>query len=89
MLPHYLVNFMSPTQGINDKFLSLEHSAVDVFLIWLLTTAPQLIYVATLPANFFVMACFGDINLSQGSVSTNAACGGTFNTPTLPQNICH
>jgi len=36
------------------------------------------------------MACFGDINLSPGSVSTNAMCGGTFNiclTATLPRNL--
>jgi len=26
------------------------------------------------------MACFGDINVSQGSAATYARCGGTFNT---------
>jgi len=36
------------------------------------------------------MACFGDINVSQGSVATYARCGGSFNihlTPNLPRNL--
>ena len=36
------------------------------------------------------MACFGDINVSQGSVATYARCGGTFNvhlTANLPRNL--
>ena len=50
------------------------------FLIWLLTT-PHLKYVATLPCNLLLMACFGDINVSQGTVATYmyARCGGTLN----------
>jgi len=36
-------------------------------------------YVATLPCNLSLMACFADINVSQGSVATYARCGGTFN----------
>ena len=36
------------------------------------------------------MACFADINVSQGSVATYARCGGIFNThltANLPKNI--
>ena len=36
------------------------------------------------------MTCFGDINVSQGSVATYARCGGTFNihlTAYLPRNL--
>ena len=36
------------------------------------------------------MACFVDINVSQGSVATYARCGGTFNdhlTTNLPRNL--
>jgi len=35
------------------------------------------------------MACFGDINVSQGSVATYARCGGIFDTyltANLPKN---
>jgi len=49
------------------------------FLIWLLTTPPYLKYVATLPCNLLLMACFADINVLQGSVPTYARCDGTFN----------
>ena len=57
------------------------HSAVSdkPFLIWLLTTTPHLIYVATLPCNLSLMACFSDINVSQlGSAATYARCGGIY-----------
>ena len=50
------------------------------FLIWLLTTPPHLKNVATLPCNLLLTACFADINVSQGSVTTYARCGGIFNT---------
>ena len=36
------------------------------------------------------MACFADINVSQGSAATYARCGGTFNnrlTENLPKNL--
>jgi len=36
------------------------------------------------------MACFADINVSQGSVATYARCGGIFNihlTTNLPRNL--
>jgi len=35
------------------------------FIIWLLTTPPHLQFVATLPCNLSLMACFADINASQ------------------------
>ena len=47
------------------------------FLIWLLTTPSCLKYVATLKLS--LMACFADINVSQGSVATYPRCGGSFN----------
>jgi len=36
-------------------------------------------YVATLPCNMSLMACFADINVSQGSVATCARCDEIFN----------
>jgi len=36
------------------------------FLIWLLTTPPYLRCVATLPCKVSLLACFTDINISQG-----------------------
>jgi len=36
------------------------------------------------------MACFADINVSQGNVATYANCGGIFNihlTANLPRNL--
>ena len=52
------------------------------FLIWLLTIPPHLKYIATqttLPYNLSLVACFTDINVSQGSVATYATCDGIFN----------
>ena len=60
------------------------------FLNWLLTTLPHLKYVATLPCNFWLMACFAYINVSQGSVATYASCGWIFGnqlTTNLPRNL--
>jgi len=60
------------------------------FLIWLLTTPPHLKYVATLPCNLSLMACFADINVSRGNVATYARCGEIFNqhlTINLPRNL--
>ena len=60
------------------------------FLIQLLTTPPHLKYVPTLPCNLSLMACFADINVSQGSVVTYARCGGIFNmhlTANLLRNV--
>ena len=44
------------TDGLSNKSL----------LIWLLTTPPHVKYVAILPCNLSLMACFADINVSQG-----------------------
>jgi len=62
----------------------------EPFLIWLLTTPPHLKYAATLPCNLSLMACFADINVSQGCVATYARCGGIFDihlTTTLQTNL--
>ena len=48
-------------------------------LIWLLTTPSDLKYIATLPCNLSLMACFADINVLLGSVATYAMRGGSFN----------
>jgi len=61
----------------------------EPFLIWL-TIPPHLKYAATLPCNLSLMACFADINVSQGSVATYARCDGIFNThltANLPRNL--
>jgi len=47
-------------------------------------------YVATVPCNLSLMACFADFNVSQGSVETYGSCGGIFNihlTTNLPRNL--
>jgi len=70
-------------------FFSTYRLSNKPFLIWLLTK-PHLKYVATLPCNLLLMACFGDINVSQGSVATYARCGGIFNarlTANLLRNL--
>ena len=48
------------------------------FLIWLLTTPPHLEHVAKLPCNLSLMACFVEINVSQGSAATYARFGRIF-----------
>jgi len=53
-------------------------------------TPPHLKYAATLPCNLSLIACFADINVSQGSLATYARCGGIFNirfTANLPWNL--
>jgi len=47
----------------------------ESILIWLLTTPPQIKYVATLPCNLSLMACFADINVLQGSDAVGWAAG--------------
>jgi len=62
----------------------------EPFLIWLLTTPPHRKYAATLLCNLSLMACFADINVSQGCVATYARCGGIFDihlTTTLQRNL--
>jgi len=60
------------------------------FLFWLLRTPPHFKYAATLLCNLMLMACFADINVSQGSVATYARCGGISNkhlTANLPKKL--
>jgi len=60
------------------------------FLIWILTTPLHLKYVATLPCNLSLLACFSDINVSQSSVATYARCDGICSihlTANLPKNL--
>ena len=73
-----------------SKFFFTRRLSSKPFLIWLLTTPPYLEYVATLPCNLLLMACFADINVSQGSVATHSRCGGNFSihlTANLPTNL--
>jgi len=72
------------------KFFFTYRLSDKPFLIRLLTIPPHLKYAATLPCNLSLMACFADINVSQGSVATYARCGGIFNirlTAYLPRNL--
>jgi len=82
---HVLVCNFAKHSPIQKKFtLRLSNKP---FLIPLLATPPRLKYVATLPCNFSLMACFADISVSQGSVATYARHGGIINvllTANLP-----
>ena len=72
------------------KNFSLSRLSNKPSLIWLLTPLPHLKYAAIVPFNLSVMACFADINVSQGSVATCARCGGIFGihlTTNLPRNL--
>jgi len=60
------------------KFFFTRRFSNNLFLIWLLKTPPHFNYVATLPCNLALMACFTYINVSLGSVATYARCGGIF-----------
>jgi len=65
------------TLSIIHRFNFFTHRLSNKpFLSWLLTTPPHLKYVAILLCNLSLMACFADINVSQGSVATYARCGG-------------
>ena len=60
------------------------------FSSWLIKILPHLKYVATLPCNLSLMACFADINVSPGIVATYARCGGIVDirlTANLPRNL--
>jgi len=85
---HVLAGNFAKYSPISKKF---AHTlSIKPFLIWLLTTPPHLKYAATLPCNWSLMACFADINVSQGSVATYARCGENFNidlTANLPGNL--
>jgi len=63
------------------------------FLIWSLATPPHVKYVATLPCNLSLIACFltlmfhkvawQNIHVSQGCVAKYARCAETFKTTLL------
>jgi len=43
-----------------------------------------------LPCNLSLVACFANVNVSEGSVTTYARCGGIFNmhlSAYLPRNL--
>jgi len=66
------------------------HRFKKPFIIWLSTTQPHLKYIATLHWKLSIMACFADIDVSQGSVATYARCDGIFNihlTANLPKKF--
>ena len=68
---HETTTFLLVTLPNINKFKKITQSlSSNPFLIWLLTTPPHLKYVATLPCNLSLMACFADINVSQSSVAT-------------------
>jgi len=72
------------------KFFFTHRLSNTPLLIWFSTTRPRLKYAATLPCNLSLMACFADINVSQGSVGTYARCGGIFSihlTANLPGHL--
>jgi len=76
-------------ESVRDDHV-LDRFSNKPFLVWLLTTPPHLKYVAKLSCNLSLMACFADINVSQGSVATYAKCGGIFTiflTANLPRNL--
>jgi len=86
---HALACNFAKYSPISDFFFTHRLSSKP-FSIWLLTTPPHLKYVATLPCNLSLMACFADVNVSQGSVATYARCGRIFNirlTTNLPRNL--
>ena len=57
-------------------FFSLADSAINFSQFNYKKTSPRLKYVATLPCNLSLMACFADINVSQCGVATYARCVG-------------
>jgi len=68
----------SSFSSVGQAFFSLKDSAINLLLIWLLTSPSHFKCVATLPCNLSLMACFADFNVSQGSVATYARCSGSF-----------
>jgi len=74
-----------------NRFLKItDRLSNKTFLIWLLTTPPNLQYVVVLPCNLSLMTCFSDVTVSQGSVATYARRGRIFNihlTTNLTENL--
>jgi len=52
------------------NFVFTQRLSIKAFLIRSLTTRPHVKYVATLPCNLSLMACFADNSVLQGSVAT-------------------
>jgi len=74
------------------RYLPIEKNFTDsaIILNLVINNPVHLKYVATLPCNLSLMACFADINVSQGSVATYARCDGIFDinlTGNLPGNL--
>ena len=70
-------------------FFFHSHSAINLFNL-VINNPSHLKYVATLLCNMSLRTCFSDINVSQGSVTTYARCGGIFGihlTANLPKNL--
>ena len=91
---HETITFLLVTfcQIFTDLIFFTPTLSNKLVLIWLLTTRPHLKYAAKLPCNLSLMACFADINVSQGSVATYAKCGWIFIGPihltaNLPRNL--
>jgi len=76
---HETTTLLLVTLRIFTDFNFFTHTLSNKpFLIWLLTTPSHLKDVVALPFNFSSMACFADVNVSQGSVATYSRCGGSF-----------
>ena len=89
---HETITFMLVTlPNIHRFYFFFTHRlSSKPFLIWLLTTPSHLKYVATLPCDSSLMACFSNINVQRGSVATYARCDGIFNfhlTANFPRNL--
>ena len=87
---HETITFSFLTLPNIHRLVFTRRLSYKPFLIWLLTIPPHLKYADTLPHNLSLMACFADINVSQGSIATYARCGGIFImhlTANLPRNL--
>jgi len=76
---HETITFLLVTLPNIHRLVFTRRLSYKPFLIWLLTIPPHLKYAGTLPCNLSLIACFADINVSQGSVATYARCGWIFN----------
>ena len=78
---HEITTFVLVTLPNIQQLKKFTHRLINKpFLIWLLTTPLHLKYVATLPCNLSIVACFADINVLHGSVATYTRNGGILNT---------
>ena len=73
---HETTTLLLVTVPNTHRFKKFTHTLSNKpFLNWLLKTPPHVKYAATLPCNLSLMACFADINVSQGSLATYVRCG--------------